>query len=485
MESMDAARIIGYFKGKSILITGSTGFLGKILVEKILRVQPDVNKMYLVVRGTDALSAKQRVDREVIGTELFDLLREKNGERFQEFVEEKVVALAGDIISENLGLEDTTVEELAKDIDVIVNIAATTNFYERYDVSLDVNVMGVKHLCQFAKQCAKLKMFMQVSTAYVSGERAGLIRENPIKPGDSLQEGTYLDIDAELRFVREAKKELLLLLLPLNAGDDAKKAERKAMKELGIQRARHFGWPNTYVFTKAMGEMLLGQLRGDMPVVIMRPSIITSVQAEPLPGWMQGTRTIDTFIIGYAKQELSCVLADLSIVADVIPGDMVVNAMMAAMVAHSEEKGAQAVYHATSSLGNPATYAMIYEAVLRHFYQNPRMGKNGEVIPTKELYFFTTITRFRLFMFLAYKLPLEYKYVMLLADIYRPFAFFQGCYDDMNLERLRSKMTMKTPEDQMFNVDTRTIKWEEYFYKIHIPGVLKNSNDLFIHTSNK
>lgn len=34
----------------------------------------------------------------------------------------------------------------------------------RYDVSLDVNVMGVKHLCQFAKQCPGLKMFMQVST---------------------------------------------------------------------------------------------------------------------------------------------------------------------------------------------------------------------------------------------------------------------------------------------------------------------------------
>ncbi|TVU09008.1 hypothetical protein EJB05_42444 [Eragrostis curvula] len=491
MESIDAARIIGYFKGKSILITGSTGFLGKILVEKILRVQPDVNKIYLIVRGTDTLSAKQRVDQEVIGTELFNLLRERNGKRFQEFVGEKVDALAGDIISENLGLEDPMVEELAKDIDIIVNIAATTNFYERYDVSLDVNVMGVKHLCQFAKQCAKLKMFMQVSTAYVSGDRAGLIRETPIKPGQSLREGTYLDIDAELRLVREAKKVLLF-----NAGDDAKKTERKAMKELGIQRARHFGWSNTYVFTKAMGEMLLGQLRGDMPVVIMRPSIITSVEADPLPGWMQGTRTIDTLIIGYAKQNLSCFLGDLDMVVDVIPGDMVVNAMMAAMVAHSEEKGAQAVYHATSSLGNPATYAMLYEAGRRHFYQNPRVGKNGEVIPTKEMYFFTTIARFRLFMFLTYKLPMEilhlvnlllcgrfsdlyndmnrkYKYVMHLVDVYGPFAFFQGCYDDMNLERLRSKMTMKTPEDQMFNFDPRTINWEEYFYRIHIPGVLK------------
>ncbi|TVU04539.1 hypothetical protein EJB05_47652, partial [Eragrostis curvula] len=141
-----------------------------------------------------------------------------------------------------------------------------------------------------------------------------------------------------------------------------------------------------------MGEMLLGQLRGDdMPVVIVRPSIITRVQVEPLPGWMQGTRTIDTLIIGYAEQNLSCFLGDLSVVVDIIPGDMVVNAMMAAMVAHSDEKGTQAIYHATSSLGNPATYAMLYEAGRRHFYQNPRVGKNGEVIPTKEMYFFNTI----------------------------------------------------------------------------------------------
>ncbi|TVU04553.1 hypothetical protein EJB05_47667 [Eragrostis curvula] len=445
---------------------------------------------------------------QVIGTELFGLLREKRGKQFQAFVEDKVVALAGDIISENLGLEEPMLQELAKDIDVIVNIAATTNFYERYDVSLDVNVMGVKHLCQFAKQCAKLKMFMQVSTAYVSGDRAELIQEKPIKLGEALREGRYLDIDAELDLVMEAKEEL-------KTCDDAKKkTERKAMKELGIQRARHFGWSNTYVFTKAMGEMLLGQLRGDMPVVIMRPSIITSVQVDPLPGWMQGTRTIDTLIIGYAEQNLSCFLGDLSVVVDVIPGDMVVNAMMAAMVAHSEEKGTQAIYHATSSLGNPATYAMLYEAGRRHFYQNPRVGKNGEVIPTKEMYFFNSIARFRLFMFITYKLPLEilhlvnlllcglfsrlyndmnrkYKFVMHLVDVYGPFAFFRACYDDMNLERLRSKMTMKTREDQMFNFDPRTINWEEYFYRIHIPGVLKcvcmqvTGTELFFHLREK
>jgi fatty acyl-CoA reductase len=148
------------------------------------------------------------------------------------------------------------------------------------------------------------------------------------------------------------------------------------------------------------------------PVVIMRPSIITSVQSDPLPGWMQGTRTIDTFITAYAEQRLSCFLLDLSVVMDVIPGDMVVNAMMAAVAAHSKEnQGAlhaqPPVYHATSSLRNPVTYAVLYESSLRHFYKNPRVGKDGKVIPTREMRFFNTIERFHLYMMLTFKLPLQ------------------------------------------------------------------------------
>ena len=280
--------------------------------------------------------------------------------------------------------------------------------------------MGVKHLCTFAKQCARLKMLMHVSTAFVSGFREGLILEKPIKPGDSLREGTYLDVDTELRLVKEVKKSLAMANATSDGDGDAhthKTTERKAMKELGLQRARHFGWSNTYVFTKAMGEVVLGQQlrRGggsgdsDIPVVVMRPSIITSVRDDPVPGWMQGTRTIDSIIIGYAKQNLSCFLGDLSVVVDVIPGDMVANAMMAAMVAHSEEKAPEAVpvYHVTSSLRNPVAYSVLYESGRRHFYENPRVGKDGKVIPTREMRFFPTITQFHLYMMLTFKLPLE------------------------------------------------------------------------------
>ncbi|KAF0893893.1 hypothetical protein E2562_031428 [Oryza meyeriana var. granulata] len=73
-----------------------------------------------------------------------------------------------------------------------------------------------------------------------------------------------------------------------------------------------------------MGEMLLGHLGRDLPVVIIRPSIITSTIKDPMPGWTEGlTRTMDTIIVGYNNQ---------------IPGDMVINAMMVAMAAHLDER---------------------------------------------------------------------------------------------------------------------------------------------------
>lgn len=46
-------------------------------------------------------------------------------------MKEKISPLAGDIINENLGLESMEILKLSKEIDIIVNGAATTNFYER------------------------------------------------------------------------------------------------------------------------------------------------------------------------------------------------------------------------------------------------------------------------------------------------------------------------------------------------------------------
>lgn len=490
---MDADSVVGYFRGKSILITGSTGFLGKVLVEKILRVQPDVKKLFLLIRAPDAESAKLRIQTEIIGREIFHVLKETHGARFNNFIEEKICPLVGDIIYENFGLDNAQLGELSKDIDIIVNGAATTNFFERYDVAFDANVLGVKHICAFAMKCSKLKMLLHVSTAYIAGEQEGIILEKPILMGETLKVGTNLDIEFELNLIKETMREL-------KDSCSTEKAGRKTMKELGLKRARHFGWPNTYVFTKAMGEMMMGLLPLDFPVVIIRPSIITSTLKEPLPGWMEGIKTIDSVVIGYAKQTLPFFLVDLDLIMDVIPGDMVVNAMMVAMVAHSEDRQVQIIYHVTSSLRNPAPYAILWKSLFQYFNDNPPCtGRNGERVRLKKMRFFSSVMWFRLYMAIKYMLPLEmfrlvnialcgvfsrgynelnrkFRFMMQLSELYAPYTLFKGCFDDMNLDKLRMAMNkdkQNSNGNYYFDFDPKYIDWDNYFYSVHIPGVLK------------
>ncbi|XP_042461181.1 probable fatty acyl-CoA reductase 4 [Zingiber officinale] len=488
MESSREKSIVDFFKAKTILVTGSTGFLAKMFVEKLLRVQADVERVFLLIRAADAASAMQRLEDEILGKELFKALKEKHGDGFQSFARSKLWPVAGDIVHENLGIQDSNlVNELFKEVQIIVNVAATTNFYERYDVSLNINVLGAKHVLQFAKQCVKLEMFLHVSTAYVSGtERSGLIPEKRLSMGETLRSGSnscYLDIEAEIDLVEKKKVELQAdhNLTPI--------AQKLAMKELGMQRARFFGWPNTYVFTKAMGEMVLGHSRGNLPLVIVRPSIITSILRDPLPGWIEGIRTTDIFMMAYADRKLQSFPGDPQMTVDLIPGDMVVNAMMATTVAHSKQQS-EFIYHVGSSTRNPITYDSLLQCWFDYFSVYPRTGKDGTPLkitrkmnPSIRTTFLIMVYKFLLqvlglihfitcgFIFgrLYDDLNRKYKYLKLLIDLFEPYTFFKGRFDDANLEKLRAMMG----KEEMFEMDSKHIEWNSYLHGIHIPGILK------------
>jgi len=416
-------------------------------------------------------------------------LREKYGSSFNSFTKEKISPLAGDIINENLGLESSKIVELSKEIDTIVNGAATTNFYERYDVALASNVLGTKYVCKFASKCPNLKMLLHVSTAYVAREQQGLLLETPFQIGEMLKQGCHLDIDVELKLVDSIKEELK------QTKNKSEQLERTTMKKLGLKRAAHFGWPNTYVFTKAMGEMLVDRFSSELPVAVVRPSMVSSIYHDPLPGWIEGTRTIDTLIAAYAKQTIPRFIGDGDVILDVIPGDMVVNAMVVAMAVHWNKKG-QIVIHVTSSLQNPLSTSTTLEMMYRYFSTNPQMGKNGRVIRAKRLPLTNNVGSFRTYMFLKYKLPLEmlhlvnpllggsfsryynkvnrsYKYFILLAKLFAPYGLFYARFDDTNLARLQAAISRDQNESHLFNFDPKSIDWDFYFYNIHIPGVLK------------
>ncbi|KAG5566555.1 hypothetical protein RHGRI_002194 [Rhododendron griersonianum] len=299
---MELGSVVQFLENRNILVTGATGFLAKIFVEKILRVQPNVKKLYLLLRAADEKSALQRFHNEAIAKDLFRVLREKLGGNLNSLISEKVTLVPGDITCENLGVKDPNLEEeMWREVDVVVNLAATTNFDERYDVSFQLNTMGAKNVLIFSKKCANIKLLLH----------AGLILEKPYYMGETLNGVSGLNLDTEKKILEERLSEL-------RAEEATDKEITLAMKDLGIQRARKYGWPNTYVFTKAMGEMLLGQIKGNIPLVVLRPTIVTSTYKEPFPGWVEGIRTIDSLAVGYGKGRLTCFLGDPDSIIDVV-----------------------------------------------------------------------------------------------------------------------------------------------------------------------
>jgi len=66
-----------------------------------------------------------------------------------------------------------------------------------------------------------------------------------------------------------------------------------------------------------MGEMVIGARRGDLPVVIVRPSIVISTFQDPFPGWIEGIRYLYEYIPLFGKQgDLYCIYTHIYVLAD-------------------------------------------------------------------------------------------------------------------------------------------------------------------------
>ncbi|KAM1056453.1 hypothetical protein ACFX13_030599 [Malus domestica] len=178
------------------------------------------------------------------------------------------------------------------------------------------------------------------------------------------------------------------------------------MKDFGIERAKFYGWPNTYVFTKAIGEICLGRSRGNLPVVIVRPTVVTSTCKEPFPGWIQGFRTIDSVIAGYCRGKVTCIVANPTLVFDMIPVDMMVNSIISAMVVNANQSSI-VIFHVGSSFRNPLKICDIHDFVFRHFTKSPWVDKDGNRVKVAKCTMFKTMATFSMYMNIFFMIPLE------------------------------------------------------------------------------
>ncbi|VAH87293.1 unnamed protein product [Triticum turgidum subsp. durum] len=108
------------------------GFATAVLIEKILRTNPDVGKMYVLIKAKDSETALQRLQNEVVDTELFKRLQEIHGDDYHGFITRKLVPVVGDVREANIGIAPELADEIAERVDIIVNSAANTTFDERF-----------------------------------------------------------------------------------------------------------------------------------------------------------------------------------------------------------------------------------------------------------------------------------------------------------------------------------------------------------------
>ena len=102
-----------FYEDKVVFITGGTGFIGKVLLEKLLRCT-DIRKVYLLIREKKGISPQARLDQ-LFDSKLFDTIKDVKKSAI-----DKVVAMPGDIDQPLLGLctedQDTVLREVGSSI---------------------------------------------------------------------------------------------------------------------------------------------------------------------------------------------------------------------------------------------------------------------------------------------------------------------------------------------------------------------------------
>lgn len=365
------------YAGKHVLLTGASGFLGKVWLTQMLHNDSGTGKFYILLRRKATRPAAARFERIVNTSPCFKPLHEKYGRDLARFLSERIEVVDGDISQPGLGLDAETSARLGRDIDLVVNCAGLVDFDPDLRDALTTNVDGTIHVADFVEGCEKAAL-LHISTCYVAGTRNG--RNGEVLVPDYAPNGEPFDAAAELASARvriaeiEAEFETQEKADEITAEAKAQLVERgrspdnaklvatlvrrikrdslkNAMIEEGQERAQRWGWTNIYTYSKSLAESVLAPRADRLRFSLLRPAIVESALAYPFPGWNQGFNTCGplSYMLGGWLRELPL---RKGIPFDIVPVDYVGNGMTiagAALLSGIHEQ----VYQCGTSDKNP------------------------------------------------------------------------------------------------------------------------------------
>ncbi|XP_043486959.1 fatty acyl-CoA reductase wat-like [Polistes fuscatus] len=428
-----------FYNGQNIFITGGTGFMGKLLIEKLLRSCPGIKCIYILIRPKKGKEILQR------GNELFeDTVFSKLKEEQPKF-KDKIVCIQGDCALPNLGITPLDKDILMKEISIIFHLAATIRFNENIKSATHTNVRGVKDMISLSKEMPNLKSFVHVSTVY-SQCNHNVIEEKfydpPMDDDDLVNLGIL----------------------------------KKCMKRLFEFRLIE-SWPNTYTFTKSVAENIIKKQAGLIPIGIFRPGIVISTYREPIPGWVDNLNGPMGIFAGAAKGLIRSHHCDESVKVCIVPGDLSTNALIVSawdIACNRRSKDDIPIYNNVCN-ENPITYQ---EMKIMTF-------KYGQLTPIKDAIWYYSFepTKYRLlhlfYVYLLHLLPALiidigmlclgrkprllriYGTINKMLDALSYFSLMEWKFTNDRLIEMTRKLS--TEDQELFYCDMKDVVWDTYF----------------------
>uniref|UniRef100_A0A8C0Z2A4 Fatty acyl-CoA reductase n=12 Tax=Carnivora TaxID=33554 RepID=A0A8C0Z2A4_CANLF len=427
-----------YYEGKNVLLTGATGFLGKVLLEKLLRSCPKVNSVYVLVRQKAGQTPQERVE-EVISGKLFDRLRDENPD-----FREKVIAINSELTQPKLALSEEDKEIIIDSINIIFHCAATVRFNENLRDAVQLNVIATRQLILLAQQMKNLEVFMHVSTAYAYCNRKHIdevVYPPPVDPKKLIDSLEWMDDG------------LVNDITPKLIGDR----------------------PNTYIYTKALAEYVVQQEGAKLNVAIVRPSIVGASWKEPFPGWIDNFNGPSGLFIAAGKGILRTMRASNNALADLVPVDVVVNTSLAAAWYSGVNRPRNImVYNCTTGSTNPFHWGEVEYHVISTFKRNPLeqafRRPNVNLTSNHLLYHYWIAVSHKapaflydIYLRMTGRSPRMMKTITRLHKAMVFLEYFTSNSWVWNTDNVNMLMNQLNPEDKKtFNIDVRQLHWAEY-----------------------